>query len=197
MDFVVPANHRVKIKESEKIDKYLDLARKLRMLPNLRMMVIPIVIGALGTVHKDWKGDWKSGKLLWEHILPYPKDGLVQSKHILRASSLGEDNFSFLTRHLTDRSQAENGYYFVCMTSFFCEYHNVYLSPVVWVVLPPVLSEDHNRNRRSNRDHPDYSIVEIDLNTEKSSGYLREALSHSDSSEKPSINAGGKKLALS
>ena len=26
MDFVVPANHKVKIKESEKIDKYLDLA---------------------------------------------------------------------------------------------------------------------------------------------------------------------------
>ena len=24
-------------------------------------------------------------KLLWGHILPYPKDGLVQPKHILRA----------------------------------------------------------------------------------------------------------------
>ena len=29
------------------------------------------------------------------------------------------------------------------MTSFFCLYNSVYLSPVVWVVLPPVLSEDH------------------------------------------------------
>ena len=38
-----------------------------------------------------------------------PQNGLVQPKHILRASSLGEDNFSFLTRHLTDRLQAENG----------------------------------------------------------------------------------------
>ena len=47
--------------------------------------------------------------LLWGHILPYPKDGLVQPKHILLASSLGEYNFSFLTRHLTDRQQAENG----------------------------------------------------------------------------------------
>ena len=34
--------------------------------------------------------------LLWGHILPYLKDGLVQLKHILRASSLGKDNFSFL-----------------------------------------------------------------------------------------------------
>ena len=29
--------------------------------------------------------------------------------NILRASSLGEGNFSFLKRHLTDRLQAENG----------------------------------------------------------------------------------------
>ena len=41
--------------------------------------------------------------------IPYPKDGIVQPKHILRASSLGEENFSFLRRHLTDRLQAENG----------------------------------------------------------------------------------------
>ena len=47
--------------------------------------------------------------LLWGYILPYPKDGLVQTKHILRVSSLEDDNFSFLTRHLTDRLQAENG----------------------------------------------------------------------------------------
>ena len=30
MDFVVPADHRVKIKEREKRDKYLDLARELK-----------------------------------------------------------------------------------------------------------------------------------------------------------------------
>ena len=47
--------------------------------------------------------------MLCGHILAYPKDELVQPKHILRVSSLGKDNFSFLTRHLTDRLQAENG----------------------------------------------------------------------------------------
>ena len=30
MDFAVPADHRVKLKESEKKDKYLDLARELK-----------------------------------------------------------------------------------------------------------------------------------------------------------------------
>ena len=30
MDFAVPADHRVKLKESEKKDKYLDLTRELK-----------------------------------------------------------------------------------------------------------------------------------------------------------------------
>ena len=31
VDFAVPADHRIKLKESEKKDKYLDLARELTM----------------------------------------------------------------------------------------------------------------------------------------------------------------------
>ena len=50
MDFAVPADHRVKLKENEKINKYLDLARELKKLWNMRVKVIPIVVGALGTV---------------------------------------------------------------------------------------------------------------------------------------------------
>ena len=52
MDFAVPADHRVKLKESEKKDKYLDLTRELKELWNMKVMVIPIVIGVLGTVTK-------------------------------------------------------------------------------------------------------------------------------------------------
>ena len=51
MDFAVPADHRVKLKESKKRDKYLDLARELRKLWNIKVTVIPIVIDALGTVN--------------------------------------------------------------------------------------------------------------------------------------------------
>ena len=51
VDFAVPADHRVKIKESEKINKYIDLARELRKLWNMK--VVPIVIGVLGTVPKS------------------------------------------------------------------------------------------------------------------------------------------------
>ena len=49
MDFAVSADHRVKLKESEK-KKYLDLARELKKLWNMKVTFIPIIIGALGTV---------------------------------------------------------------------------------------------------------------------------------------------------
>ena len=50
--FAVPADHRIKQKECEKKDKYLDLARELKKLWNMQVTIIPIVIGAFGTVTK-------------------------------------------------------------------------------------------------------------------------------------------------
>ena len=52
MKFAVLADQRIKLKESEKKDKYLDLARELKKLWNLKVTVIPIVIGVFGTVTK-------------------------------------------------------------------------------------------------------------------------------------------------
>ena len=53
MDFAVQVDHRKKkIKESEKNDKYQDLARELEKLWNMKVMVIQIVIGALIIVTK-------------------------------------------------------------------------------------------------------------------------------------------------
>ena len=40
------------LKESEKKDKYLDLARELKKLWNMKVTIVPIVIGALGTITK-------------------------------------------------------------------------------------------------------------------------------------------------
>ena len=52
VDFAVPADHRIKLKECEKKDKYIDLARELKKLWNMQVTIIPIVIGAFGTVTK-------------------------------------------------------------------------------------------------------------------------------------------------
>ena len=52
VDFAVPADHKINLKESEKKDKYLNLARELKKLWNMKVTIVPIVIGALGTITK-------------------------------------------------------------------------------------------------------------------------------------------------
>ena len=52
VDFAVPADHRINLKESEKKDKYLDLAWELKKLWNMKVTTVPIVIGAFGTITK-------------------------------------------------------------------------------------------------------------------------------------------------
>ena len=52
VDFADPADHRIKMKECEKKDKYLDLARELKKPWNIKVTIISIVIGAFGTVTK-------------------------------------------------------------------------------------------------------------------------------------------------
>ena len=50
VDFAVPDDHRVKLKENEKKNKYPDLACELKKLWNMKVTFIPIVIFALGIV---------------------------------------------------------------------------------------------------------------------------------------------------
>ena len=52
MDFAVPADHRIKLKECEKKDKYLDLTGEFQKVWNMNVTTLQIVIGAFGTVTK-------------------------------------------------------------------------------------------------------------------------------------------------
>ena len=52
VDFAFSADHRIKLKECEKKDKYLDLARELKKLWKMKVTIIPIVICAFSTVTK-------------------------------------------------------------------------------------------------------------------------------------------------
>ena len=52
VDFAVPADHRIKLKECEKRDEYLDLARDWKKLWNMKVTFIPFVSGAFGTPTK-------------------------------------------------------------------------------------------------------------------------------------------------
>ena len=52
VELAVPAEHKVKLKENEKKNKYLDLAWELKKTWSMKMTVIPIVMGARHTVTK-------------------------------------------------------------------------------------------------------------------------------------------------
>ena len=50
MNFAIPADHSMKLKEREKKVKYLDLAKELKNLWNMEVTIIPVLIGAFDTV---------------------------------------------------------------------------------------------------------------------------------------------------
>ena len=52
MNFAVPADHKMEIKESEMRVKYIGRAWELIKLWNMSVMIIPIIDGALETVGK-------------------------------------------------------------------------------------------------------------------------------------------------
>ena len=52
VDFAVKAAHRINLKKCEKEDKYLDLAKEFKKLWNMKVTIVPIVIGAFGTITK-------------------------------------------------------------------------------------------------------------------------------------------------
>ena len=70
-------NHRINLKECEKKDKYLDLARELKKLWNMKVTIVPVVIGAFGTISKgllkglDDLESWRTGR-------DYPNDSIAE-----------------------------------------------------------------------------------------------------------------------
>ena len=54
IDFAVPGDSRIEEKEKEKIEKYQDLGRELKKLWNVRMKIIPLVVGSLGAIPKQF-----------------------------------------------------------------------------------------------------------------------------------------------
>ena len=53
IDFAIPGDQNIAIKEQEKTDKYQDLRIELQKVWNVKVVVIPVIIGALGTMSKE------------------------------------------------------------------------------------------------------------------------------------------------
>ena len=54
IDFAVPGDSRIKGKEKDKIQKYKDLGRELEKIWNVKVKIIPLVVGSLGAIPKQF-----------------------------------------------------------------------------------------------------------------------------------------------
>ena len=81
MDFAVPADNKIKLKECKKKDKYLDLAKELKKLWNMKVTIIPTVIGAFST---ETKGLFKGIK----HLEVGGRVETIQTTALLRTARI-------------------------------------------------------------------------------------------------------------
>ena len=58
----VPGDSRIEEKEKDKIEKYQDLGRELQKIWNVKVKIIPLVVGSLGAIPKQFgkktEADW-------------------------------------------------------------------------------------------------------------------------------------------
>ena len=50
IDFAVPRDIRIEVKEKGKMEKYRDLGRELQKIWNVKVKIIPLVVGSLGDI---------------------------------------------------------------------------------------------------------------------------------------------------
>ena len=79
LDFAVLADHRLKLKEND----VKDIVRELKKLWNMKVMVMPIVVGALGTITKGLVQGLKDLEIS-EWVETIQTTGLLRSVRILR-----------------------------------------------------------------------------------------------------------------
>ena len=54
IDFAVPGDSRIEEKEKDKITKYQDLGRELHKIWNVKVTIIPLAVGSLGAIPKQF-----------------------------------------------------------------------------------------------------------------------------------------------
>ena len=54
IDFAAPGDSRIEEKEKDKIEKYQDLGRELQKIWNVKVKILPLVLGSLGAIPKHF-----------------------------------------------------------------------------------------------------------------------------------------------
>ena len=84
IDFACPMDHNVEEKEKEKIRVYQELQFELEKLWKTKIKIVPIIIGALGTVTKNLETHLKSIDLEEVKVHQLQKCVLLKTGNILR-----------------------------------------------------------------------------------------------------------------
>ena len=83
MDIAVSGDSNVRQKETEEYEKYQDLAREIKRIWKSRTKVVPVVVGALGSVSKKLAGHLEQLGIK-DRTRTIQKPALLGSAHILR-----------------------------------------------------------------------------------------------------------------
>ena len=54
IDFAIPGDRRIEEKEKDKIEKYQDQGRESQRIWNVKVKIIPLVVGSLGAIPKQF-----------------------------------------------------------------------------------------------------------------------------------------------
>ena len=67
LDFLLPSDQNIALKKFQKLSKYKDLEIEVTKMLKLKIKIIPVVIGALGTIKKGTRNfnDQIPGKPSW------------------------------------------------------------------------------------------------------------------------------------
>ena len=84
IDISAPTDHWIDEKEMEKIDKYQDLKIEIERLWSVKTMMVPIVIGLLGTISKQFNDHVQRLDLGSMSLLDLQKSVILCTAHILR-----------------------------------------------------------------------------------------------------------------
>ena len=82
-DFEVPGDSRIEEKEKDKIEKNQDLGRELQKIWNVKVKMIPLVVGSLGAITKQFGNSLKHSSIT-AGIAQVQKTVLLGTVRILR-----------------------------------------------------------------------------------------------------------------
>ena len=71
INFAVPRGSRIEEKEKDKIEKYQELGRELQKTWNVKVKIIPLVVGSLGAIPKQFGNRLKHKfrrQFYWERL---------------------------------------------------------------------------------------------------------------------------------